>query len=132
MGMRTTAGFEGDEPDLGRLDREVEGVPDQETAPLPDECLPCYLYRMVDTQECERDFRWVHRWQHAQLARLAGLDDWLNERGGHCDCEVLYYAFRDFFGGEPPVGGLPPCTHGPLARPQDARDVAGRQLASCV
>ena len=65
------------------------------TATVPDECLYCYLIRMLDSFGCDNTLRWAQRWREQQAGSYGWLVSWLRRGGGFCDCEVIFNVFRD-------------------------------------
>lgn len=62
-------------------------------APRGDECLCCYLLRMLDAFDCDNSLRWAVRWRNELAPALDGLECDLVDRGGFCDCEVVMNAY---------------------------------------
>lgn len=54
-----------------------------------DECLCCYLLRMVVEHGCDNRLRWAAHWRDLVTPAWSGLEATLAARGGYCDCEVL-------------------------------------------
>ena len=95
--------------------------------PRGDECLMCYLLRVVEAFGCDTTLRWSKRWirhQRTVHRRVGRLSSELRRRGGFCDCEVLMnvYGYRlpetpdrsraptpGSDGDAPPDCGLPTC-----------------------
>lgn len=106
-------------------------------APLPGECLVCYLHRMVRTGECPGTLAWAEHYRRLRAKRATALIRRLVQRGARCDCEVLTHVWcvspaqwvRDPFTGElvepdelPPCGGVRPGASDPCdlwARPAE-------------
>jgi hypothetical protein len=65
--------------------------PHDEIAPLPEpeECLLCYVARMVAERGCDTTLRWARRWRALRLPGAAGLERDLRAHGGYCDCEIF-------------------------------------------
>jgi hypothetical protein len=64
------------------------------TTPRTRECLTCYLYRMLAQFGCHRDLRWTLHWRDHNAPRKSALARSLMDRGGFCDCEVIFTVFR--------------------------------------
>ena len=98
---------------------DASGNPD----PGQDECLRCYLMRMVNLAGCDGTHRWTVRWRDARAPRATGLLRKLERRGGICcDCEVLFNVWPDYPQAPrllPCAGTAPGCTD-----PCDLRDAA--------
>jgi hypothetical protein len=65
--------------------RDVALLP---ASPSPDECLLCYVARMLEFG-CDKDLNWTRRWRDLRMPEDTGLERRLEERGSYCDCEVL-------------------------------------------
>jgi hypothetical protein len=59
------------------------------TRPRPQECLFCFVDRMLEAFGCDCTLRWVRRWQELRLPRATGLERRLGRSGAFCDCEVF-------------------------------------------
>lgn len=59
------------------------------TSPDGEDCLACYLERMVEQHGCDGTLRWTEHWQAGRPGRVEDLRAWVQARGGYCDCEVL-------------------------------------------
>jgi len=59
------------------------------TVPLPDECLACYVWRVLGDLGCNASLRWVPRWRDAMAPRATALERKLARRGGFCDCQLF-------------------------------------------
>lgn len=59
------------------------------TAPRDEECVFCYVLRMLDSFGCDTTLRWAVRWRDLRMPRATGLERRLNARGGFCDCEIF-------------------------------------------
>lgn len=57
--------------------------------PGAEECLLCYLERVLSAAGCDGSLRWTRRWRKARAPHLTGLERTLRSRGGFCDCEVV-------------------------------------------
>jgi hypothetical protein len=78
------------------------------TAPGERECLPCYLGRMVSEFGCDNGLRWSRNWRDRNAPRATALPDRLRDRGGFCDCEVLFNVYPDYLLEDD--GDLVPCS----------------------
>jgi hypothetical protein len=76
------------------IEQELEKLAAGVTAAMPDECLFCYLVRMLDGFGCDTTLRWTDRWRDQQPVALCWLTAWLHSGGGYCDCEVLFNVFE--------------------------------------
>jgi hypothetical protein len=109
------------------------------TAPGEDECVFCYVLRMLDTFGCDTTLRWAVRWRDLRMPRATGLERRLGNRGGFCDCEIFLNGWdmvveqqvRDEYGelhwpeARPACAGVrfsQPCAHWePRRRPRRSR-----------
>ena len=62
---------------------------DELTTPRPQECLFCFVDRMLTAFGCDNTLRWVRRWRELRRPRAAGLEGRLGRSGAFCDCEVF-------------------------------------------
>ncbi|MQA62727.1 MAG: DUF2695 domain-containing protein [Actinophytocola sp.] len=65
------------------------------TQPRDHECLACYVERMVTEFGCDNKLRWARRWRGMCAPRAVALERRLEDRGGFCDCEVLYNVYPE-------------------------------------
>jgi hypothetical protein len=63
------------------------------TAPRDRECLTCYVNRMLAEFGCNSQLRWALRWRDRNAPRAQALRRRLMDRGGFCDCEVLFNVY---------------------------------------
>lgn len=68
---------------------DLAALSDAATRPRPQECLFCFVDRMLTAFGCDKTLRWVRRWRELRLPRASGLERRLESRGGFCDCEVF-------------------------------------------
>jgi uncharacterized protein DUF2695 len=68
---------------------ELRTLPDAIAAPMPVECLACYVWRMLDEFGCNATLRWARRWRDARAPRATALERRVAARGGFCDCELF-------------------------------------------
>jgi len=87
------------------VESEIANLADRLTAPGPDECLRCFLIRMITEFGCDGTYRWTIRWRDVRATALSSLLSQLSRRGGFCDCEVLMNVFPDY----PQVSVVLPC-----------------------
>ncbi len=98
--------------DTSQLDRPMHD--DDPPAPNADECVLCYLARMLQSHGCDTTLRWARRWRDARLPRATGLERRFEARGGYCDCEVVMNAWTLQAAADAPdvadgVWRFPPC-----------------------
>lgn len=70
-------------------ERLVRAASDSLTAPLPGECLPCYLDRVIRDVRCDGSLRLASHYRDLMAPRATALERRLHENGACCDCEVL-------------------------------------------
>jgi hypothetical protein len=78
-----------DDTTAADLERELALVSAELTEPGEDECVLCYVDRMLRAFGCDNTLRWVRRWRDLRRPRVRGLERRMQARGGFCDCEVL-------------------------------------------
>ena len=94
------------------------------TEPREDECLRCYLLRMIYEFGCDGRHRWTIRWREARAPMARGLLRRLQNLGGCCDCEVVANVFPAYpsanvllpCAGQRLPGSAAPCNLRPLRR----------------
>jgi hypothetical protein len=60
-------------------------------APGRQECLRCYLVRMIRAHGCDNTKKWTIRWRDRRAPGDGQLMEQIEERGGICcDCEVVF------------------------------------------
>jgi hypothetical protein len=64
------------------------------TAVGPDECLCCYLVRMLEQFGCDGRHRFSEHWRDSRPRPMPALIRRLESGGGFCDCEVVFNVFR--------------------------------------
>jgi hypothetical protein len=75
---------------------EAHTLTDEHTKVGDDECLYCYLVRMVGEYGCDSVGHFFTRqWIDSQSRRLDWVLGWVRSNGGFCDCEVVFNVFRD-------------------------------------
>jgi Protein of unknown function (DUF2695) len=100
------------------VEAEIVNLAERLTAPGHDECLRCFLLRMITEFGCDGTYRWTIRWRDVRASQPAVLLRQLKQRGGCCDCEILINVFPDY----PAVARLLPCAGVP--RPGSSRPCA--------
>lgn len=63
------------------------------TEPRDGECLACYLDRLLRTAPCDGTHRLARRYRDAMAPRATALERRMSDRGGHCDCEILWNVY---------------------------------------
>ena len=104
------------------IEAEIADLAERLTAPAEQECLRCYLLRMITEFGCDGTYRWTIRWRDLRAAQPRALIRQLELRGGRCDCEVLINVYPDY----PPVDEPLPCAG--VARPGSSRPCDLRRL----
>ncbi len=79
-----------------QIEAELAELAERLTAPLPGECLHCYLLRVVQDLGCT-GLRFTERWATSSAGREEEVRRWAQAYAG-CDCEVLLLAFRSRLG----------------------------------
>jgi Protein of unknown function (DUF2695) len=88
-----------------QVEAEVAWLSRRLTEPGEQECLRCFLLRMINEFGCDGTHRWTVRWRGERAPRARALLRRLERLGGGCDCEVLLNVFPDY-----PDSGRPlPC-----------------------
>ncbi|WP_125612715.1 DUF2695 domain-containing protein [Specibacter cremeus] len=79
------------------VDRSVNELAREMMTPEPNECLPCFVQRMVMLEGCENDLGWTGFYLARYSSSFTGLERLLDTIGGDCDCEVVedVYARRE-------------------------------------
>jgi hypothetical protein len=82
--------------DLGTdVEVELRLLSERLTEVVAEECLYCYLVRMLGDFGCAGGHRFSDRWAAAQRRAMPRLVSWLVANGGCCcDCEVVLNVFR--------------------------------------
>jgi len=104
--------------DIARqVEAEVAWLSRRLTEPGEQECLRCFLLRMINEFGCDGTHRWTVRWRGERAPRARALLRRLERLGGCCDCEVLLNVFPDYpesgrplpCAGQPQAGSAMPC-----------------------
>jgi len=81
-----------------RIDQEAEllvrSLAVRLTDPTTDECLLCFIARMLDEFGCDCTLRFALRYRDLRAPPATGLADRLGRVGGFCDCEVFLNGYR--------------------------------------
>jgi hypothetical protein len=67
----------------------VTTTADELTGVRDDECLYCYVARMVDAHGCDNTLRFARRYRDQRAPQATQLEKRLGELGGYCDCEIF-------------------------------------------
>jgi hypothetical protein len=67
---------------LAETAEQLTGVRDQE-------CLFCYVARMLGEHGCDTSLRFVRRYRDARAPRASAIERRMREMGGFCDCEIF-------------------------------------------
>jgi hypothetical protein len=73
------------------LEQELQALSRQMTDPRDGECLPCFVYRMLEFG-CT-GLRWASRYRDLRAPRATALERNLLSKGASCDCEIFYNAY---------------------------------------
>ena len=79
--------------DVTDVEQALRALGGSLTAVGPEECLSCYLARMLEQFGCDGRHRFTEHWRDGQPQPLPGLIRRLQGRGGFCDCEVVFNVF---------------------------------------
>lgn len=75
------------------IDEEAELIltttADELTGVRGDECLYCYVARMLDEHGCDNTLRFAERYRDQRAPHATALIENLGELGGYCDCEIF-------------------------------------------
>lgn len=77
------------------------------TEPQHAECLPCYLDRLLRTAPCAGTLRLAQRFRDAVAPRAIALERRMHDRGGCCDCEILWNVYTSKSDDVLPCSGVP-------------------------
>ncbi|WP_206445933.1 DUF2695 domain-containing protein [Agrococcus sp. KRD186] len=83
-----------DEPITAEAEGYVRELAELWLAPHEQECLACYLDRVVAVFGCQGDLRFAGRFRDLTAPRATALERRLSDSGGCCDCEVLTNAMQ--------------------------------------
>lgn len=59
------------------------------TTPRPDECLACFVARMLRAFGCDTTLRWAREFRDQRAPTATALERRLGDLGGFCDCEIF-------------------------------------------
>ena len=77
---------------LSETERELRTFSTALTDPQPNECLLCYVWRMLEFG-CT-GLRWAVRYRDLRAPRATALERRLGDKGGFCDCEIFLNGFE--------------------------------------
>jgi hypothetical protein len=81
------------------------------TQPREDECLCCYVARLLVEIPCDGKLRHALHYRDVVAPRATGLAKRLGRLGGYCDCELFMNGYRVRGADEDADSDvLPPCT----------------------
>ena len=63
-------------------------------SPERNECLPCFLARVLARVGCAGTFEWTKEWRAVRSPRATSLEDRLSSLGAECDCLVLAHLYQ--------------------------------------
>ena len=79
-----------DPTDAATLDEQFVALGEVLTEPAHDECVLCYVVRMLDAFGCDTTLRWTRRWRDRIRPGATALERRFEARGGFCDCEIFW------------------------------------------
>lgn len=59
------------------------------TTPEPNECLQCFVARMLDAFGCDGELSLARRYRDLVAPRAVAMERRLGAAGGYCDCEIF-------------------------------------------
>lgn len=75
------------------IDQEAEQIlattASELTRVRDDECLYCYVTRMLDEHGCDNKLRFARSYRDQRAPAVKGLEQRLEAMGGYCDCEIF-------------------------------------------
>jgi len=80
------------DPVVQALEGELAALADSMTRVRDDECLLCYVYRMLD-HGCT-GLMWARRYRDLRAPRATALEKRLGRVGGFCDCEIFLNGYE--------------------------------------
>lgn len=95
-----------DDQSIAATEEELRELAEAWTEPRAEECVLCYVARMLDAWGCDNTLRFAERFRQLRAPRASALLRRFGQAGGYCDCEIFLNAFVavDPFG-----TGLPTC-----------------------
>ena len=70
-------------------ERYLKILTDPDSEPGEQECLACYVARMLTAHGCDTTLRWAQRFRDVRVPAATGLERRLGSVGGFCDCEIF-------------------------------------------
>lgn len=106
------------------VEAELKALAGLLTEPGEQECLRCFVIRMIYEFGCDGTHRWTVRWRDVRAPLATGLLGALADLGGCCDCEVVLTVFPAYpltrrplpCAGQPLAGSAVPCNLRALRR----------------
>lgn len=103
--------------DTDITDAQLIALREAMTEPAEDECVLCYVARMLQTLGCDTTLRWTRHWRDRIRPRATALERRFEAVGGFCDCEIFWNGWRlredlcvpDGNGEEQWPAGMPAC-----------------------
>jgi hypothetical protein len=79
------------------LDQRLGALQESLSEPDPDECVLCYLTRMLPLFGCDTTLRWTRRWRDCVRPHATTLERRFEQCGGFCDDEIFWngWTLRD-------------------------------------
>jgi hypothetical protein len=86
-----------DPTDPASIDQQLLALQDSLTEPDPEECVLCYLTRVLPLFGCDTTLRWTRRWRDRVRPQATALERRFEASGGFCDCEIFWngWTLRD-------------------------------------
>lgn len=81
-------------PHVDEAEQFVRSLAATLTEPLTGECLACYLDRLLRSAPCDGTLRLAQRYRDALAPRATALERRMHDRGGCCDCEILWNVYN--------------------------------------
>jgi hypothetical protein len=76
------------------VEADLRARAEELTQPRPDECLACYVHRMLVDHGCDNTLRSARRFRDLRSPTATGLERRLGDLGGYCDCEIFMNAYQ--------------------------------------
>lgn len=75
-------------------ERYLQILVDPRCQPAPNECLACFVARLLTDFGCDTTLRWAQRFRDLRSPTATGLERRLGSFGGYCDCEIFLNGYR--------------------------------------
>ncbi len=74
---------------VSEVERFVRDLADDLTHPRAQECLACFVARMLNEFGCDETLRFARRYRDVAAPSATALERRLGDKGGFCDCEIF-------------------------------------------